>query len=349
MGTLPRQHAIAELDQWLADHADSDVRAMMRHLSRIASPATGADYLEVVVEALDAMFGATSIFIAHRSSPESNQVSVLAARREGQPRALWEYSLDNNPCLLAYDGEPTYIPCDLADEFENKRDSGYQSFVGVPLVGSAGAVIGHIAMYDAEPLADEHLYTALVQAFAGRAASELERDVMERRLEQLANSDELTGLANRRGFSAVAEHAFESARRSATDLALVAFDLDAFKLVNDRYGHGAGDEALVVFARCLKDVFKRGIDLIARIGGDEFIVLVEKEEHTGATRLANLVRASFEAAKLPFGDDDVQCGCSYGVAVRDSADSEVEDLLRRADAALYESKAARAAHIVETA
>jgi diguanylate cyclase (GGDEF)-like protein len=148
-----------------------------------------------------------------------------------------------------------------------------------------------------------------------------------------AHTDSLTRLANRLAF----EDAYrrESARslRYGTQFAVLLADLDRLKDINDRYGHGAGDEAICEVAHALRRTLRAG-DFAARIGGDEFAVLLLDSDAEGARRLgARLARELREG-----GGAGLTLGVSYGVAHPDEAAEPLDDVMRRADQALYASK-----------
>ena len=313
-------------------------RQILEHLLVLGLPEAGITYLQAVVEALNERLQATSIFIAFRPTAASDQVQVLAALKDGAPRELWEYSLANNPCELVYDGEAALIPSRLTEHFPGKRDSGYQSFIGVPLLTNGGVVLGHIAIYDAEPVSDSELHVALVQVLAARAACELEREHSLSQLEVQATTDELTGLLNRRGFNPVVAAKFHDAGRSDQRLYFVAFDLNGFKAVNDNYGHAVGDAVLVAFAQSLIAGFTRRSDVLARVGGDEFVALVNAVDREEVERIATQVQSKFASTAVLTPHGEAFGACSFGIAEHDGQDRVLEAWAARADAALYNAK-----------
>ncbi len=164
------------------------------------------------------------------------------------------------------------------------------------------------------------------------------------KLEQMALHDALTGLANRRKFL---DH-FESARarleRHGQPVSLLALDIDHFKRINDEYGHPAGDEVLVAIARVLERNVRR-TDLVARFGGEEFMVLLPDSSIAGAAEAAEKLRAALEAEPIEVETagrrETLAVTISIGVAVltRESP-SSFDDLVGRADQALYAAKLA---------
>ncbi len=167
--------------------------------------------------------------------------------------------------------------------------------------------------------------------------------VAEEKLLLMAQSDSLTGLANRRRFEERLHEAIERSERSGAGLALVYLDLDYFKTINDTLGHQAGDAVLCEFARRLRESV-RTTDTVARMSGDEFVILVEALDH--ADDVYAVADKIIEAMRAPFAVMEKQqvVTVSMGIAVRQPGETSSEQLLRRADAALYQTKAAGRGH-----
>ena len=176
----------------------------------------------------------------------------------------------------------------------------------------------------------------------GFAVDVTERLELAKKLEKLATTDALTGLANRRRFD---EHfAAEVARaaRSGESLTLVLCDVDQFKRYNDRYGHQRGDACLVEVARAMEGLVRRPADLAARYGGEEFALVLPETSQEGAIRIAErLLSAVRELAFDHEGNDGHGVvTVSAGVATVLGGGWTVEDVVELADRALYDAKAA---------
>lgn len=160
-------------------------------------------------------------------------------------------------------------------------------------------------------------------------------------LEGLSVTDELTGLLNRRGFLAQLERAIASARRGGPHGVLMICDLDGFKAINDRHGHLVGDDALCQTAELLAQHIRRA-DTVARLGGDEFAILLVGAHLVAARRKAQALAQLVAATSVTVGSCQFSLRVSFGLAPYSGEESE-EELLNRADMAMYGQKRRHAA------
>jgi diguanylate cyclase (GGDEF)-like protein len=160
---------------------------------------------------------------------------------------------------------------------------------------------------------------------------------LQNELEYQSNTDVLTGLLNRRALQRSAAREIAHAHRHNSPLALVLLDLDHFKAINDRHGHEGGDVALALTARCLTKNL-RAEDLVARIGGEEFVVLLPSADEFQATLTAERIRNGIENLCLDPLRKDAALSASFGVTRLQPGDTTLEQLLSRADLALYQAK-----------
>lgn len=163
------------------------------------------------------------------------------------------------------------------------------------------------------------------------------RKLLEVELKRLAETDELTGLRNRRSFFASADKALDRLKRENTPAALFIVDLDHFKRINDTRGHAAGDEALCHAARQIRRAIRRG-DVLARIGGEEFAVLLPASDERTAAIVAERVRTSVASSKPVTAVGELELTASIGVTSICRADHSPDESLGRADKALYRAK-----------
>ncbi len=160
------------------------------------------------------------------------------------------------------------------------------------------------------------------------------------KLEHLANHDSLTGLPNRRLLLERLEQALERAKRNKTEVALLFIDLNRFKSINDTYGHKAGDAVLLEVAQRLHKLL-RASDTAARIGGDEFLILIEGNcEAAAMDSIVSKVQAVL-ALSIPHQDIELRCGGSIGVARYPQDGATAATLIAVADQSMYQSKARR--------
>ncbi|MDR7113768.1 diguanylate cyclase (GGDEF)-like protein [Microbacterium trichothecenolyticum] len=210
------------------------------------------------------------------------------------------------------------------------RQAGVHAFLAAPL-HLEEAVVGVFACFFRHPRAFDDEATPLAEALAGQATQKLAAVRLQRRLEHAATHDETTDLPNRRSLEDLAD---------LTDLShatVIFIDLDGFKAVNDQLGHEFGDEVLREVARRLQANLREG-DVVARYGGDEFVVIITADAHA-AVEVAERLRAAVEQ-DYTFLTESLPIRASIGIAhARGSADAgSVDQLIRLADQAMYLAK-----------
>ncbi|MHB8909949.1 MAG: GGDEF domain-containing protein [Syntrophales bacterium] len=168
-----------------------------------------------------------------------------------------------------------------------------------------------------------------------RLEADLKRAQVE--LQRLATTDFLTGISNNRSFFAAAEREIQRARRYGHPLGVLMFDIDHFKRVNDTYGHAAGDQVLVAIAAACRN-FLRDIDVFGRLGGEEFAVLLPETDLAGGRATAERLRSAIAEIGIEAGVTTLHVTISVGVSVLSPEDDRIEQVLKRADDAMYEAK-----------
>jgi len=159
------------------------------------------------------------------------------------------------------------------------------------------------------------------------------------RITNLADTDDLTGVWNKRHFRRQLPHEIERARIFTVPLSLLLFDIDDFKQINDVFGHVLGDVVLSELCGAVRETL-RPTDIMARFGGDEFAIILPHTDIHGATAVATRILGRLQRLTIPTDDEGaVQCSVSIGIA-EFHQDSVADDLVRRADEKLYESKRA---------
>jgi diguanylate cyclase len=177
---------------------------------------------------------------------------------------------------------------------------------------------------------------------AEQSNSELEREIrrrqqLEKELKWQAQTDPLTGLFNRRQYELLFNQEMASARRNKTPLTLGLIDLDHFKAINDRYGHDLGDHVLCQVADILQQPL-RDSDIIGRFGGEEFIIILPRTDVDQARVVAERMRIALSETIISHQGQTVVVSATFALAELTPEDKDINDVIRRADDALYEGK-----------
>jgi diguanylate cyclase (GGDEF)-like protein len=158
-------------------------------------------------------------------------------------------------------------------------------------------------------------------------------------LENLAKIDFLTGVNNKRNFFEIGNNEIQRAERFPYALTVLMFDIDHFKQVNDTHGHAAGDLVLTEIAEICKRNL-RAVDVLGRLGGEEFAIILPDTNASSAEIVAEHLRSLIEESEIEFLTEKIKVTASFGIAAFNGADEQIEIILERADAALYEAKRA---------
>jgi len=210
------------------------------------------------------------------------------------------------------------------------------SYLGMPLVWPDKEVFGTICVLDCKENNYSQDFIELLLAFRRAIETDLRLMVAHRKMNELAYTDQLTRLANRRSIDDRIQSEFNRAKRYNSVYSLILFDIDNFKSINDAYGHHSGDEVLVTIASLTKGRI-RGSDLAGRWGGEEFIVICSESNLKDAATLAENIRQFIETYDFPVVG---KATCSFGVSSYQEIDECAADSLKRADDLLYEAKRA---------
>ena len=217
--------------------------------------------------------------------------------------------------------------------------------ISVPLVLPPGArapdVVYAVAHF-ATVIALVWAASALLERFAAQSFA------YRSRLQREASTDALTGLANRREFESGMVREMERARRMGVALSLALIDIDFFKRINDSHGHDIGDAVLRQVACTLQSNIRKS-DLLARIGGEEFALVMLGTQPPGAWVVLERLRLAVAELRVPAGADVVRCTVSLGITDRVATDLDWATLYKRADQALYAAKEGGRNRVVEAA
>jgi diguanylate cyclase (GGDEF)-like protein len=219
---------------------------------------------------------------------------------------------------------------------EDKDESVVRSLIIVPLkLGKTIKGIMSTQSYSADAYSQEDKET--LELLASHAVIALENSTLFSEVQELAITDSLTKVNNRRRFFDLAEQEFERSRRYNRPLSLIMLDIDHFKRVNDTYGHAAGDTVLERLAQlCQKSL--REVDVFARYGGEEFVILLPETTSQEALLTAERIRQLVARTPIEIASDSLTITISFGIVELDKSCKNVEELLDRSDQAMYASK-----------
>jgi len=252
---------------------------------------------------------------------------------------------DVNEATIQATGLPRslLIGSDFSNYFTepDKARAGYEEVFAKGFVADYPLCLRHVSGRTIDVLYNASVYRNAKGEIAGvfaAARDVTERNKLERELERQAHIDLLTDLNNRRHFMGLAEQELARFRRHGEPLSLLMMDLDNFKRVNDTYGHDVGDAALQKLSEVSRHTF-REIDIVGRIGGEEFAALLPETTLDQAVEVAERLRQRVEGAAVKLdGGSLIHFTVSIGVASFRAEDEKIGIVLKRADAALYKAK-----------
>lgn len=265
---------------------------------------------------------------------------TLLARNPAQAEAVGQRVVPppNQPGFAEFGSSATFTAHSPIDGRERIYGiSKLERFPFVVIVGFDRARVLAGWQHRAWQFAAGYLLLALLALLALRVQLATERQREEMR--KLANTDALTGIANRRHLMQLGQRECSRARRYGSPLSVLMLDIDRFKSVNDRWGHQTGDRVIQELARLML-LFVREQDSCGRLGGEEFALLLPETDAAGVERIAGRLRSKVEDSATVHADDGsaVRFTVSIGVASLSSEDASFDAVLQRADRALYQAK-----------
>lgn len=294
-----------------------------------------------LVNTVAAMFDAPATFI-NQANRKGIEVIVASELPDTRYSPGGHSDVDTNIYChhVVKDSKALYVRDAGADEqwLDNPEytEDNYASYLGMPICWPDGSVFGTLCVLDTHPTNYPDSYVKALAVIKEVIDSDLKHLYRENQLLTLSYTDPLTLIYNRRGFSDLMNSTRELARRLNRQLVLLYFDLDHFKMINDRYGHQVGDEHLKTFAKTLKSN-SRTCDLVARWGGDEFVVLIHAETPASISLYdKRLQRALAQLDITPA----IEYSMGYAVIKPDDVGAN-QTLLDIADQQMYSQKQAK--------
>jgi diguanylate cyclase (GGDEF)-like protein len=221
------------------------------------------------------------------------------------------------------------------DVYPFKRNET-KTFLGIPII-TEEEVTGVLAITSNEYDAISSYHVHLLTTIADQAAMSINNAQLHRQVEMLAITDGLTGLFNHKHFQERLNQEFQRIQRIPQPLSLLLIDIDFFKKINDTYGHPAGDMVLKKLAQILKKTL-RGIDIIARYGGEEFAAVLMGTDRGGARKMAERLRSKVMENTFQTDEGAINITLSIGVATHPHDAETKDEIISRADQALYYAK-----------
>lgn len=279
--------------------------------------------------------------VLHLVAPQTGRLEVRATSGFKDPRIRHTGPLhDTNARQAMRERRPVLIrDAALLDGFENRAGQDAESVgsaIFAPLV-MGDEVLGTLSLSASKPNAFNQSDLQLLVSFAVTTTAALHNAMLHTELQQIAITDPLTMLYNRRGLLEFGRHEIDRFQRFGKPLSAIMLDIDHFKGVNDTYGHPAGDQVLRRLAeRCRKYI--RIVDVIGRYGGEEFAILLPETDLFQAVAIAERLRSAVESEPFPTDQGPVSITVSMGVSrVRPNA-VKLEALIDQIDAAMYQAK-----------
>ncbi len=324
------------------DRAKVEQGKLYRAANAFAASTTEAQVVEAGVNSARE-FASLDCAVVTLFEPSTNEHEICAASGEGTAGLVGQHFRQNTGLVsmvvsnrhpLPYRGD--YDPARQVVFTKRLLPPAMPSLLVLPLVVH-DRPLGTLVLGSTRRGAFGDSVRPTLEVLASHMAVSLANARMLGRLEDLATTDGLTGLLNKRALLETAALKLRSAARFAKPLSVLVCDIDHFKRVNDTYGHDVGDVVIKGFADVLRRV-KRDIDVVGRFGGEEFVFVCEQTDADGARLLGERVRTELESAEFMTELGPLKVTCSVGVATFPAAGKEWEQLFKATDEALYASK-----------
>lgn len=314
-----------------AENALADEPARLAALRRLAILDTPAEEpFDNVVNLVRTVLGVpiSAVTLVDEDRQWFKAIAGLDAEETPRSESFCAYAIKQRAPLLIADA--TQDPR-VADYPAVTQDPHVRSYAGVPLVTSDGYNVGALCAVDTKTRQFTEGELDILRNFARIVVNEME-------LRRIAERDQLTGALTRRGFLEKANHEIARCHRYGRAASLLLIDVDHFKLVNDSWGHPAGDVVLRELAATLNST-GRAADVLGRIGGEEFAMLLPETGLNDALAAAERFRVAVAARPIVVGPTQtIAITASFGIAVLDETVTSAEDWIARADEPLYRAK-----------
>ena len=305
-------------------------------------PEIDLDKWQRIVDLMSELYGATCGTIVQFRQGEFNAV-VASENKDNflEQNSSWPWDMKSFCRRIIETGKGLYVG-DAKNSLEwNDAEpvckGPVRSYCGLPLFWPDGTLFGTICVIDTKSTEYERTFISLLEQFRDLINADLKMVCHYGELRSLALTDELTGINNRRGFNLLAEQRLKDANRFNQNVSLIFFDINNFKLVNDSFGHEAGDDCIKTVAGLLDEIC-RDSDIVARLGGDEFaLMLLAATEKQTAQLCSRIQRKYVKIANgiEPYANTSLSFGCAFS---NDEGRLSLNELLALADRRMYQHK-----------
>jgi len=272
--------------------------------------------------------------------PDGSEARISRETLNGELEGL-SFAVAASPYLhrMVNSGRPLVIPDTFSETGQLRRTvSRYRSWIGAPIVVQ-GDILACLSLSKSEPGFYQQENADLLAIFAGQVGLALQNARLFEEIQQLAMTDELTGISNRRFLMESGRREINRAQRFARPFSILFMDIDHFKVVNDTYGHAVGDQVLRFLAEyCQKNL--REVDVFGKYGGEEFVVLLPETDTSEAVIIAERLRDMIKNEPIATTVGPLAITVSFGVASFSQAMHDFDMLLYQADMAMYAAKQA---------
>lgn len=315
----------------------------LKSLVEITSLKIGKGFIKTTANEIKKLFQADLVFITKAIDYNpTTKVNVLYSTDSNISKTI---ELEGIPGKFVFENKIIKITQNVQYNFLNEVNTKFESFYGIPITDENDRCVGHIAIYSKKirelPLEINDIaiiFAKKIQTELNRYELELENKKIRKELEELAITDTLTTLYNRRYFKKVCSDIFAQVKRDSVNATLAYIDIDNFKSINDKFGHNGGDFVLKHFASVLQTQCRKGIDYLFRLGGEEFcIISLNTPINYSYEHLARIMAKTIEEFKqTKFGEITL----SIGLVKFDKSFDNYNEVVDLADKKMYRAKKA---------
>jgi len=315
------------------------ITTLLQVIAKEVSGLQGEKFFYTLSKFLSESLGADMVLVG-RLVEHGTGVQTLSLMIDENFLESMYYPIAGTPCEIVIESGTQIYNGNVQGLFPEDQDLvdlGMRSYIGTQMLDSAGEVVGHLAVLQRDTFESPETTTLIIDSVSARAAYELDRQVTEEVILRQATTDSLTNLPNRFAFMDRLQQSLNHAERSGERLAVMFFDVDNFKMVNDQKGHAAGDHVLKVIAnRLIKCVRKN--DILGRLGGDEFIVALN--DISDAYAPEQVARNILKEITHEISNETAAftMSCSVGISIYPDDATAIDSLISHADVAMYRAK-----------